>query len=89
MAHTEKSDIHSIGNDGADKLANKAIGLDSCPYNNKNSRIYLTVPYIKKTIVKDLGGNWDPVKKLWYITDNSNHKETVLSLFNLAVNFET
>lgn len=32
MAHTEKKDIHSIGNDGADKLANAAIGLTQCPY---------------------------------------------------------
>jgi ribonuclease HI len=32
MAHTEKTDIHSIGNDGADKLANAAIGLTECPY---------------------------------------------------------
>jgi ribonuclease HI len=32
-AHTEKTDIHSIGNDGADKLANASIGLESCPYN--------------------------------------------------------
>ena len=32
-AHTEKTDIHSIGNDGADKLANASIGLENCPYN--------------------------------------------------------
>lgn len=32
-AHTDKTDIHSIGNDGADKLANASIGLESCPYN--------------------------------------------------------
>lgn len=31
-AHTNNKDIHSIGNDGADKLANKAIGLEACPY---------------------------------------------------------
>ena len=31
-AHTKKNDVHSYGNDQADKLANKAIGLDSCPY---------------------------------------------------------
>ena len=31
MAHTEKTDIHSVGNDGADKLANAAIGLETCP----------------------------------------------------------
>lgn len=34
MAHTGKKDIHSIGNDGADKLANKAIGLEECPYSS-------------------------------------------------------
>jgi ribonuclease HI len=32
-AHTCNTDIHSIGNDNADKLANIAIGLESCPYN--------------------------------------------------------
>ena len=31
--HTNNDDIHSIGNMYADKLANKAIGLDICPYN--------------------------------------------------------
>ena len=31
-AHTSNLDIHSLGNDGADKLANKAIGLEHCPY---------------------------------------------------------
>lgn len=33
-AHTNNRDIHSIGNDNADKLANIAIGLESCPYLN-------------------------------------------------------
>jgi len=31
-AHTDNTDIHSVGNDHADKLANEAIGLDICPY---------------------------------------------------------
>jgi ribonuclease HI len=31
-AHTGNTDIHSIGNENADKLANIAIGLESCPY---------------------------------------------------------
>uniref|UniRef100_A0A6C0B3V2 Ribonuclease H n=1 Tax=viral metagenome TaxID=1070528 RepID=A0A6C0B3V2_9ZZZZ len=31
-AHTGNTDIHSIGNDHADRLANKAIGLTNCPY---------------------------------------------------------
>jgi ribonuclease HI len=32
-AHTNNTDIHSIGNDNADKLANMSIGLEKCPYN--------------------------------------------------------
>ena len=32
-AHTNNKDIHSFGNNHADKLANIAIGLESCPYN--------------------------------------------------------
>ena len=43
MAHTGKMDIHSIGNDGADKLANKAIGLDECYeklYKDKNESTF-------------------------------------------------
>ena len=31
-AHTGLSDVHSLGNDNADRLANMAIGLESCPY---------------------------------------------------------
>lgn len=85
MAHTDNTDIHSIGNDGADKLANKAIGLEECPYNQtkpvKQSKIYLSVPYIQKDAVKDLGGRWDAAKKLWYIMEDSDNKAQVLALF--------
>ena len=31
-AHTNNRDIHSVGNDNADKLANIAIGFDKCPF---------------------------------------------------------
>jgi len=86
MAHTEKSDVHSIGNDGADKLANNAIGLDECPYKDKNTRIYLEVPFIKKDIVKGLDGRWDVSKRLWYILSDSNKKEQALALFKPAIN---
>jgi ribonuclease HI len=34
-AHTFNTDMHSVGNDYADKLANVAIGLESCPYDKK------------------------------------------------------
>jgi len=31
-AHTNRTDKHSIGNDHADRLANKAAGVEKCPY---------------------------------------------------------
>lgn len=31
-AHTNGTDAHSVGNDHADRLANQAIGLETCPY---------------------------------------------------------
>jgi ribonuclease HI len=77
MAHTGKGDIHSKGNDGADRLANQAIGLEQCPY----SKIYLNVPYTKKEDAKKLGASWDPSKKQWFLYDNSQHKDTLLAQF--------
>ena len=39
-AHTGLTDEHSLGNDGADRLANMAIGLESCPYTKVSSQIH-------------------------------------------------
>jgi ribonuclease HI len=79
-AHTDNKDVHSIGNDGADRLANKAIGLDSCPYTSPE-KIYLNVSYHEKDRVKALGGRWDPKKKKWYIFDDNNEKDNILKLY--------
>ena len=76
-AHTENNDVHSKGNNGADKLANKAIGLDQCPY-NLLEKIYLDVPFSKKEEIKKLGGKWDSEQKKWYIFDNNEDKEYIL-----------
>ena len=38
-AHTGNTDKHSVGNDGADKLANEAIGLVDCPYNLSSKKL--------------------------------------------------
>jgi ribonuclease HI len=81
MAHTQKTDNHSIGNDHADKLANMAVGLHECPYNTTSTRIYLSVPFNKKDIIKELGGRWDVSKKQWYIACDSINKEKAVSLF--------
>ena len=39
-AHTGLKDKHSIGNDNADRLANLAIGVTSCPYANIKKKLY-------------------------------------------------
>ena len=82
-AHTNKTDIHSIGNDNADKLANLAIGLESCPY-EKNSRIYFNVPFIQKDEIKRLGGRWDKNKKKWYVLENNKNIEKIATCFSKA-----
>ena len=79
-AHTNNTDIHSFGNDNADKLANLAIGLESCPY-EKSIKIYLKVPFLKKDEIKKLGGKWDNNTKKWFIYDNNKNKVNVLNLF--------
>lgn len=79
-AHTQGTDPHSIGNDGADRLANAAIGLEECPY-AAPQRIYLNVPYAQKDYVKAHGGRWDPKSKQWYIAPDTPHKEDLLRRF--------
>jgi ribonuclease HI len=79
-AHTHNTDIHSFGNDNADKLANIAIDLESCPYNT-STKIYLIIPFIKKDEIKRLGGIWDADKKKWFVYDNNKNIEKILTFF--------
>lgn len=80
-AHTHNTDIHSFGNDNADKLANIAIGLESCPYNT-STKIYLIIPFIKKDEIKKMGGIWDADKKKWFVYDNNKHIDKILTIFS-------
>lgn len=80
-AHTNNMDIHSIGNDNADKLANIAIGLETCPY-NISTKIYLIVPFMRKDEIKKLGGMWDSNSKKWFIYDNNKNIEKILTIFS-------
>ena len=72
-AHTENNDIHSKANNDADKLANKAIGLDE--------KIYLDVPFSKKEEIKKLCGKWDREQKKWYIFNDNEDKEYIFDNF--------
>jgi len=77
-AHTGLNDEHSIGNDGADKLANLAIGQLSCPY----EKIFLNVPFSNKNDAKELGAKWEPSIKKWYIYSTCENKDILLQRFS-------
>lgn len=85
-AHTSSKDIHSIGNYHADRLANEAIRVKSCPYNT--TRIYIDVEYKKKEVVKLFGGIWDSNIKKWYIHENNKYKDDVLNIFKVIKVYE-
>ena len=73
-AHTGCQDKHSIGNDHADKLANLAIGITSCPYANIKKKLYLDVPFEEKDEAKKMGAKWDTKKKRWFIQHKNKYK---------------
>lgn len=80
-AHTGKTDLHSIGNDKADNLANKAVEEIK---EEADDKIYLLVPYSQKEIIKINGGKWDSIRKRWYILGNNKNKEQILSTYELS-----
>ena len=82
-AHTGLEDEHSIGNDHADRLANLAIGVESCPYQRIKNKIYLKVPYDEKDDAKKLGAKWDKSKKRWYITPKNKYKTQMMGRWGL------
>ena len=88
-AHTTNTDIHSIGNYNADKLANKAIDIIDSIYENKKinienkKKIYLQIPFEKKDELKIKGIKWDYKKKLWYITEDNIYINELCSNYTI------
>ena len=80
-AHTDKQDIHSIGNDGADKLANDSMGLEKRS-NLTDNRVYLNVPFSMKDHAKKKGAKWDGKKKSWFVYSDYKLKDELLELFS-------
>ncbi len=83
-AHTGLNDELSLGNEGADRLANEAIGFKSCPYEKKQKqKFYFKIPYSEKEIGKKYGAKWDPKKKKWYYEglNSDNNFKTLMNLF--------
>jgi ribonuclease HI len=81
--NTNKQDIHSIGNEMADKLANEAIGINSCPYNDKKK--FINISFGNKDMAKELGAKWDKNKKSWYYDDKIS-EENINKLKDLESN---
>jgi ribonuclease HI len=80
-SHTGGTDIHSLGNEQADKLACLSIGLGAL---GAPSKIFLNVPFQRKDEAKSLGAKWEPSKKKWYIMNNHQNKEELLRLFQIT-----
>lgn len=75
-AHTGRQDVHSLGNEEADRLAVEAIGGGG-----QDSRVYLNVPYAKKEHAKSLGAKWDPKKKKWYSMKINDRLEELIKIY--------
>ena len=76
-AHTEKQDIHSIGNEIADKLAKQAISMETIKktsYMETKDKIYIKVSFQDKDKAKALKAKWDAKEKKWYtVASNVNN----------------
>ena len=78
LSHTNKMDIHSIGNREADNLASKAIGIDR----SVQEKIYLNVLFSQKDEAKKLGAKWDSKNKKWFTDNNNKNKQLLLNKYN-------
>jgi len=90
-AHTGLDDELSLGNEGADMMANSAIGVDikvkkdKVKKDNMKDRLYLEIPYSEKEVGKKYGAKWSPEKNKWYYegqATDTNFK-TLCQLFQL------
>jgi len=75
-SHTGKKDEHSLGNEQADLLANKAIGIESKP-----EKIYLRVSYCDKDKAKELGAKWDSKTKMWFVHNEGHPAHKLFGTF--------
>lgn len=82
-AHTGLTDEHSLGNEGADRLAN--LGAGKTVDDIEHTIIKLNIPFHNKDKAKDLGARWDAIKKHWYINTKyvkDDVKQQIIELQN-------
>lgn len=75
-AHTANTDLHSVGNAGADRLANEAANISG---SQRKEIVKLNIPFANKDKAKELGAKWNINKKYWYINSDEISEE-LLSL---------
>lgn len=84
-AHTNKTDIHSLGNAGADRLACLSIGCFPDDQNDTPKKEYIKLDWVSfnnKDKAKELGAKWNVTKKFWYV-DSSVSEEVMEQLVAL------
>lgn len=90
-AHTNKTDVHSKGNAGADRLACLSIGIDPDEQNNaresRNENITKLdwITFDLKDKAKLFGAKWDAKNKYWY-ADESVSPEDLENIIALKSN---
>lgn len=83
-AHTDKEDIHSKGNAGADRLASLSIGMNPDDRDVKMKENIVKLEWItfqNKDEAKTYGAKWEHNKKYWYIhnsIDEENKRRLLL-----------
>jgi len=96
-AHTGQTDVFSIGNENADRLANLAIGVEvrrSTAVGGGGSemdagcvggggKIYLAVAYAQKDAAKKLGAKWDAKRKKWYVLESDPNMRELCDTYGL------
>lgn len=80
-AHTNKQDVHSMGNAGADRLACMAIGVDPDEQNmvreSRDANIIKLdwITFDMKDKAKQFGAKWDAKKKYWYADESVSSED--------------
>ena len=77
FSHTGKQDAHSIGNEHADALASKAIGIEPAV---KQAKFFLRVSYQFREKAKEMGAKWDKKRKCWYVGDENHPAAKVFGI---------
>ena len=77
FSHTGKQDAHSIGNEHADALASKAIGVEPAV---KQAKFCLRVSYQAREKAKEMGAKWDKKRKCWYVGDENHPAAKVFGI---------